>query len=81
MPHPYGCCASRLSPAWPDLIVYLDIPQQAVHERNQGKFPAGNLFIDPDFNAAIRSYFCRLAARETPRIAWLDATLDPDLRR
>lgn len=64
-------------PAWPDVIVYLDLPQDAVHERNHGKFPEDSIYIDPAFNAAIRSYFLRLAGREPSRVAWLDATLDP----
>jgi len=69
-------------PAWPDLVLYLDLPQAAVHDRNQGKFPPGSIYTDEDFNAAIRAYFRRLAGRETPRVAWLDATLDlPELTR
>jgi thymidylate kinase len=70
------------SAAWPDLVVYLDLPQQAVHGRNNGKFAPGSIYTDPGFNAAIRSYFLRLAGRKTPRVAWLDATLElPELAR
>jgi thymidylate kinase len=43
-------------PAWPDLVLYLDLPQNAVHDRNDGKFPPGSIYTDPDFNAAIRAY-------------------------
>lgn len=69
-------------PAWPDLVLYLDLPQAAVHDRNQGKFPPGSIYTDEDFNAAIRVYFRRLAGRKTPHVAWLDATLDlPELTR
>src|SRR5450759_3051186 len=64
-------------PAWPDLVVYLDLPQDSVHQRNNGKFPGGSIYINAGFNAAIRAYFRRLADRESPRMAWLDATLDP----
>ncbi len=64
-------------PAWPDLVIYLDLPQDAVHERNNGKFADGSIYIDPRFNAAIRSYFLRLAGQEPSRVAWLDATLEP----
>ncbi len=64
-------------PAWPDLILYLDLPQHAIPARNNGKFPPGSIYTDPAFNAAIRAYFSRLAARKSPRVAWLDATLDP----
>jgi thymidylate kinase len=74
----------RRSPlaAWPDLVVYLDLPQQAVPGRNNGKFPPGSIYTDPGFNAAIRAYFLRLAGQNTPRVAWLDATLDlPELAR
>jgi len=65
------------STTWPDVIVYLDLPQDAVHERNHGKFPEDSIYIDPAFNAAIRSYLLRLAGREPSRVVWLDATLDP----
>lgn len=39
----------RASPlaAWPDLAVYLDLPQQAVQSRNNGKFPPGSIYTDP----------------------------------
>nr|MDQ2875935.1 hypothetical protein [Actinomycetota bacterium] len=63
-------------PAWPDLILYLDLPQHAVQGRNNGKFPPGSIYTDPAFNAAIRAYFSRLAGQKSPRVAWLDATLD-----
>ena len=69
-------------PAWPDLVLYLDLPQDAVPERNPGKFPPGSIYTDPDFNATVRAYFRRLASRKTPPVAWLDATLKlPDLAR
>lgn len=69
-------------PAWPDLVLYLDLPQNVVHERNEGKFPTGSIYIDPEFNAAIRAYFRRLAGQKTPHLVWLDATLDlPQLLR
>jgi thymidylate kinase len=69
-------------PAWPDLVLYLDLPQHAVRDRDQGKFPPGSIYTDPDFNAAIRAYFRRLAGRKSPRVAWLDATLSlPELAR
>jgi thymidylate kinase len=69
-------------PAWPDLVLFLDLPQDAVRERNPGKFPAGSIYTDPDFNAAVRAYFARLAGRKAPQVAWLDATLElPDLVR
>lgn len=68
----------RSSPvaAWPHLVLYLDVPQHVVHGRNQGKFPPGSLYVDPEFNAAIREYFRRLADRKAPHLDWLDATLD-----
>ena len=69
-------------PAWPGLVLYLDLPQAAVHSRNQGKFPPGSIYTDQEFNAAIQAYFRRLAGRKTPQVAWLDATLDlPELTR
>ncbi|HEV2374109.1 MAG TPA: hypothetical protein VGS19_18380 [Streptosporangiaceae bacterium] len=66
-----------LIPAWPDLVVYLDLPQDAVGERNHGKFPAGSIYTDPAFNTSVRAYFSRLAGQKTPHVMWLDATLDP----
>jgi hypothetical protein len=67
-------------PAWPDVVLYLDLPQDAVQGRNNGKFPPGSIYTDPAFNAAIRAYFSRLADQKSPRVAWLDATLDlPEL--
>jgi thymidylate kinase len=69
-------------PAWPDLVLYLDLPQHAVHVRNQGKFPPGSIYTDPYFNAAIRMYFRRLAGRKSLHLGWLDATLSlPELAR
>jgi thymidylate kinase len=69
-------------PAWPGLVLYLDLPQGAVQQRNPGKFPPGSIYTDPDFNAAVRAYFRRLAGRKTPQVAWLDATLElPALAR
>jgi thymidylate kinase len=68
---------SSAVPAWPDLVLYLDLPQDAVPERNPGKFPPGSIYTDPDFNTAVRAYFQRLAGRKTPRVTWLDATLEP----
>lgn len=74
-------CGSPV-PAWPDLVLYLDLPQSVVHERNQGKFPAESIYINPEFNAAVRAYFRRLAGQKTAHLAWLDATLDlPQLVR
>ena len=73
---------SSLVPAWPGLVLYLDLPQDAVPERNPGKFPPGSIYTDPDFNAAVRAYFRRLASRKAPPVAWLDATLElPQLAR
>lgn len=64
-------------PAWPDLVLYLDLPQDAVPDRNQGKFPAGSIYTDPDFNAPVLAYFQGLADQNAPQVARLDATLEP----
>ncbi len=64
-------------PAWPELVFYLDLPQEAVCARNHGKFPADSIYTDPQFNAAVRSYFLRLAGQKTTCLAWLDAMLEP----
>ena len=67
-------------PAWPDLVLYLDVPQDTIHHRNQGKFPPGSIYTDQQFNTAVRGYFRRLAGQKPTRVAWLDATLDlPEL--
>lgn len=69
-------------PAWPDLILYLDLPQDAVPERNPAKFLPGSIYTDPEFNAGVRAYFRRLAGQKSPHVAWLDATLGlPELAR
>lgn len=69
-------------PAWPELVLYLDLPQDAVQGRNPGKFPPGSIYTDPGFNAAVREYFRRLAGQKAPHVAWLDATLGlPELAR
>lgn len=58
--------AASQMPSWPDLVIYLDIPQSAVHDRNKGKFPADSIFINPAYNQAFRSYFARLAGQAPP---------------
>jgi thymidylate kinase len=69
--------ASHLT-SWPELVLYLDLPQEAVHDRNHGKFPADSIFINQDYNAAFRRYFTRLAAGPPPpHLVWLEATHDP----
>jgi thymidylate kinase len=68
-------------PLWPDLVLYLDLPQEAIEDRNQGKFEDGNIFIDPDYNAGFRAFFETLDA-DRPATVWIDATLTPvELRR
>jgi thymidylate kinase len=64
-------------PLWPDLVLYLDVPQEAIKDRNHGKFDTGNLFIDPDYNADFRSFFEKLPGAARPAMAWLDATSPP----
>jgi thymidylate kinase len=64
------------APAWPDLVLYLDVTQQAILDRNRGKFPPNSIFIDVGFNAGIRAYFADTTDRGDTPIVWLDATLD-----
>jgi hypothetical protein len=52
-----------------------------VEDRNQGKFPAGSIFIDARFNAGIRGYYESLAPEDAQRLLWLDAELDGDKLR
>jgi thymidylate kinase len=63
--------------SWPDLVLYLDVPQQDIHDRNNGKFPPDSIFIDAIYNAGVRDYFAALAEQPQPAVAWLDATLAP----
>jgi thymidylate kinase len=63
-------------PLWPDLVVYLDVPQRTVAERNRGKFPRGSVFTDSAFNAGIRCNFLGPPRREHPPLLRLDATRD-----
>lgn len=63
-------------PLWPDFIIYLDMAQEMVHQRNKGKFEQGSIFIDAAFNRGIRSYFQRLTTESQPRVVWLDAAMN-----
>lgn len=65
------------APLWPDLVIYLDVPQDVVHERNRGKFTADSIFIDANFNAGVRAFFADLAEHGQQDVLWLDATLEP----
>jgi thymidylate kinase len=65
-------------PAWPDLVLYLDVPQQTILDRNRGKFAADSIFIDTVFNAGIRDYFSETMEVGKTEIVWLDATLEPE---
>lgn len=65
------------APAWPDLVLYLDVPQQTILDRNRGKFPPDSIFIDPIFNTGIRGYYSEATDRGNRAIVWLDATLEP----
>jgi thymidylate kinase len=70
-----GLIAQSQAPAWPDLVLYLDVTQQTILDRNRGKFPPDSIFIDTAFNTGIRAYFADTDRKTTP-IVWLDATLD-----
>jgi thymidylate kinase len=69
--------AQSEAPAWPDLVLYLDVPQQTILDRNRGKFPPDSIFIDPVFNAGVRGYFCGTAGQPNTNTVWLDGTLEP----
>ncbi|MGH7926680.1 MAG: hypothetical protein ACREQV_02675 [Candidatus Binatia bacterium] len=68
---------SSAIPRWPDLVLYLDLPQEAIPDRNNGKFGEDNVLIDPQYNAGVRSYFEVLAGSGQPLPVWMNATLDP----
>jgi thymidylate kinase len=61
----------------PDLVLYLDLPQEALEGRNHGKFEAGNIFIDRGYNADFRAFFAELVSEQPRLTVWLDATLTP----
>jgi thymidylate kinase len=64
-------------PLWPNLVLYLDLPQEAISDRNNGKFGEGNVFIDPQYSAGVRSYFESLADSAQSSPVWMNASLDP----
>lgn len=68
-------------PLWPDHILYLDVPQFAIDARNCGKFAPDSIFIDAGFNTGVRSYFKQVARVPSPRVVWLDATIDATVVR
>jgi thymidylate kinase len=64
-------------PLWPDIVVYLDIPNHDMTLRNKGKFPVGSLFMEPSFNLGIKSYFQNLLRDKSPPVVlWFDAAAD-----
>lgn len=69
--------ARSTAPAWPDLVLYLDVTQQVILDRNRRKFPPASIFVDAQFNSGIRGYFARVVERKEADIVWLDGTLDP----
>jgi thymidylate kinase len=68
-------------PLWPDLVLYLDVTQETIHTRNRGKFPPGSIFVDPTFNAGIRSYFESPRDPSVPEITWLEGAAGARLLR
>ena len=74
-------CDSKV-PLWPDFVLYLDTPSEIINIRNNGKFANDSIFINPDFNTGIRSYFLELCRSGSPPVIWLDASQDKmSLRR
>lgn len=68
-------------PLWPERILYLDTPQYAIEHRNDGKFAPDSIFVNADFNAAVRSYFQQVAGVPRPHVVWLDAAVDTTVVR
>jgi thymidylate kinase len=68
-------------PFWPQQIFYLDIEQDEVQRRNQGKFPMDSIFINPDFNRGILEYFEGLRHRKPGLVHRLDASRPRDTLR
>jgi thymidylate kinase len=62
-------------PLWPDVILYLDVSEVVVNERNRGKFERNSIFIDAATNRGVRSYFEQLAGSRQPQVIWLDGAM------
>ncbi len=76
----YEVAATTLSlspaPIWPSLVLYLDVSQRVVEQRNRGKFPSDSIFIDARYNAAVRSYYGGLVASGDDLVVCLDGELE-----
>jgi thymidylate kinase len=70
--------ARSAAPAWPDLVLYLDVDQQTILDRNRGKFPPDSIFINPVFNAGVRDYYADITDSNAAPTVWLNATLGPN---
>jgi thymidylate kinase len=68
-------------PLWPDIIVYLDICQKTVKQRNREKFHESSIFINSIFNCGIKNYFQELTQERASSILWVDATLSANTVR
>jgi thymidylate kinase len=66
-------------PLWPDVVLYMDVTQETVLARNQGKFPADSIFVNAEFNSGVRSYFATSDDISVLRVAWLDGATDARL--
>jgi thymidylate kinase len=66
--------AASCRAAWPDTVIFLDVPHPTILDRNRGKFPPGSIFIDAAYNRAFRQYFTTLADEPGARVVRLDAT-------
>ena len=70
-----SCIYSSEKPIWPHKIFYLDVSQEEIHRRNNGKFPQDSIFIDTEFNTWIKDYFVNLNIQFPGLVTILDANL------
>ncbi len=59
---------------WPELVLHLAVPQTTIEARNGGKFPDDSIYLDTAYNAALDTYYTRLADQATPAVLRLDGT-------
>jgi thymidylate kinase len=69
------CIYSSKKPIWPHKILYLDVSQEEIQRRNNGKFPQDSIFINSEFNAWVKDYFINLQMQFPELVTILNANL------
>jgi thymidylate kinase len=55
--------------------LYLDVSQEEIQRRNNGKFPQDSIFINSEFNAWVKDYFINLQMQFPELVTILNANL------